>query len=56
MINKEHKYRTELFELLRGDLAEIVDTNEALDLLQDIFTSDVEDIDLEEIIKKVSAQ
>lgn len=56
MINKEHKYRIELFELLKGDLAEIVDTNEALDLLQDIFTSDIEDIDLEEIIKKVSAQ
>tara|TARA_B110000908_G_C10210525_1_gene429981 strand:+ start:1402 stop:1572 length:171 start_codon:yes stop_codon:yes gene_type:complete len=55
MINKEHKYRTELFELLKENLAEIVDTNEALDLLQDIFTSDVEDINNEEIIKKITS-
>jgi len=55
MINKEHKYREELFELLKADLAEIDDNEHILNLLRDIFTSNIEDINNEEIIKKLTS-
>ena len=55
MINKEHKYREELFELLKADLTEIDDTDDVLNLLRDIFTSNIEDINKEEIIKKLTS-
>ena len=55
MINKEHKYREELFELLKADLAEIDEDEDVLNLLRDIFTSNIEDINNEEIIKKLTS-
>lgn len=54
MINKEHKYREELFDLLKVDLAEIDDNNDVLNLLRDIFIADIENIKNEEVINKLT--
>ena len=54
MINKENKYKNELFELLKDDLAEGLDNEEVLNLLREVFTTDIEDIKNEEIIEKLT--
>ena len=54
MINKEHKYREELFNLLKPNLSEIDDNDDVLSLLREIFTADIEEINNEEIIKKLT--
>lgn len=54
MINKENKYRNELFELLKNDLTTITDNDEVLNLLRDIFLTDIEEINNEEIIDKLT--
>lgn len=51
MINNEHKYRTELFELLKEDLSNISDDQNISALLNEIFMSD--NIDNEGLIKKL---
>ena len=54
MINKENKYKNELFELLKDDLAETLDSEEVLNLLREVFVTDTEDIKNEEIIEKLT--
>ena len=54
MINKENKYKNELFELLKDDLAETIDNEEVLNLLREVFITDIEDIKNEEIIEKLT--
>ena len=54
MINKENKYKNELFELLKDDLAETIDNEEVLNLLREVFVADIEDIKNDEIIKKLT--
>ena len=54
MINKENKYKNELFELLKDDLAETIDNEEVLNFLRDVFITDTEDIKNEEIIEKLT--
>jgi len=54
MINKEDKYRNELFELFRDDLTTITDDEVVLKLLRDIFLTDIEEIKDAEIIDKLT--
>ena len=54
MINKENKYKNELFELLKDDLTERIDNEEVLNLLREVFITDIEDIKNEEIIEKLT--
>ena len=54
MINKENKYKNELFELLKDDLTERIDNEEVLNLLRELFITDIEDIKNEEIIEKLT--
>lgn len=54
MINKENKYKNELFELLKDDFTETVDNEEFLNLLRELFITDIEDIKNEEIIEKLT--
>jgi hypothetical protein len=54
MINKENKYKNELFELLKDDLSETIDSEEVLNLLREVFITDTEDIKNDEIIEKLT--
>lgn len=54
MINKEDKYRYELFELFKSDLETISDDEQILKLLEDVFLTDVEEINMEEILEKLT--
>ena len=54
MIYKENKYKNDLFELLKDDLAETIDNEEVLNLLREVFVADIEDIKNDEIIKKLT--
>lgn len=53
MINKEDKYRNELFELLKGDLETISNDKEILKLIKDIFLSNDNNLNHEEILDKL---
>ena len=52
MINKELKYRTELFELLKNDLSKISDNKEVINLIEEMFRSD--DMSIDEVVKKIT--
>lgn len=52
MINKELKYRTELFELLKNDLSKISNNKEVMNLIENMFVSD--DLSIEEVVKKIT--
>jgi hypothetical protein len=54
MINKENKYREEIFELLRSNLTEIDDSPDVLNLLKQIFITDEKDLSNDEIIDKLT--
>ncbi len=55
MINNENKYKNELFELLKDDFAETVDNNHKfLNLLRELFVTELKDIKNEEIIEKLN--
>ena len=51
MINKEDKYRNELFELFSENLKSISDDEKILNLMSEIFKSDK--IDSSELIEKL---
>lgn len=54
MINKEQKYRKELFELLKNNI-EIGNEHElTLKLIQEVFITDSKDINIEEILNKLT--
>lgn len=53
MKNKENKYREELFNLLKPIISEVDDNKEVLELLNDIFISNQNDLDIEKIINRV---
>ena len=54
MINKENKYNQELFELLKDKLVGIKEDEELLKILKEIFLTDIDKINEEEIINKIS--
>lgn len=54
MINKEDKYRSELLELFKSDLETISDNEHTLKLIEEVFLADLEDINMEEILKKLT--
>ena len=51
MINKEQKYRNELFELLKDNLDIDSEDNIPIALIQEVFLADTTDINVEEILK-----
>ena len=51
MINKEEKYREELFKLFESDLMNLCDDEVLLNILKDVFISGSSDKD--EILKKI---
>jgi hypothetical protein len=54
MINKEDKFRSELFKLFKNDLINITDDKEILNLFKDVFLSNQDDINSEQIIDKLT--
>lgn len=55
MINKEQKYRNELFELLKDNLEIDSEDNVPIALIQEVFLADTNDINVEEILKKLTS-
>ncbi|MEP5256352.1 MAG: hypothetical protein ABJQ39_14920 [Winogradskyella arenosi] len=55
MIDKEDKYRKELIKLFRNDLEEISDNEQTLKLIKEIFLKDIENINTEEILDKLTS-
>ncbi|WP_159018494.1 hypothetical protein [Algibacter sp. L3A6] len=55
MINKEQKYRKELFELLKGDFETGNENDLSLELIQEVFIADYKDINIEEILNKLTS-
>ena len=53
MINKEQQYRLELFELLKNDLRTISNDDKMLSLIKEVFLTDVDELNSEDIIKKL---
>lgn len=53
MINKEDKYRTELFELFKDDLTDINEDATILSLLSEIFMAKEDDLDNEILMNKL---
>ena len=53
MINKEQKYRNELFELLKDNLEIDSNDNVALGLIQQVFLADSQEVNFEEILNKL---
>ena len=53
MKNKENKYREELFNLLKPIISEVDDNKEILELLNEIFITNHNDLDIEEIKNRV---
>lgn len=55
MINKENKYKKELFELFKNDLQTISEDEKILGLLKEVFLTDTIDINTEEILDKLTS-
>ena len=55
MINKENKYNQELFELLKDKLSPVIkEDEETLKILEELFLTDIDEINENEIINKIS--
>lgn len=54
MINKEDKFKSELFELFKDDLVEISKDENIINLLRDLFTANENDIDIEVLLNKLT--
>ena len=54
MINKEDKFKKELFELFKDDLNEISNDENVINLLNDLFLTDEDDIDFEDLLSKLT--
>lgn len=54
MINKEQKYRKELFELLKSNIEISNEHERTLELIQEVFITDSKDINIEEILDKLT--
>ena len=54
MINKEDKFKEELFELFKEDLIEIHNDQNAINILQMIFMQDEKDIDCNDLLDKLT--
>jgi hypothetical protein len=54
MINKEDKFKKELFELFKDDLNEMSDNEKMINLLKDLFIIENDEIDLEGLINKLT--
>ncbi|MBU2922495.1 hypothetical protein KO504_14195 [Winogradskyella psychrotolerans] len=54
MINKEQKYRKELFELLKSNIEIGNEHERTLELIQEVFITDSKDINIEEILDKLT--
>ena len=54
MINKESKYREELFKLFEENLREITDDEALLQLMENLFNSNTDTLDNETLIKKLT--
>jgi hypothetical protein len=54
MINKEDKFKKELFELFKDDLNEISNDENVINLLKDLFLTNDDDIDYEDLLNKLT--
>lgn len=54
MINKEDKFKKELFNLFKDDLNEICNDEEVMDVLNKLFVDDEKDIDYEDLLDKLT--
>ena len=54
MINKEDKFKKELFELFKDDLNEIINDENVINLLKDLFLTNDDDIDFEDLLNKLT--
>jgi hypothetical protein len=51
--NKEDEYKKGIFDLLSDDFKETTDDTSTFGLLKELFLADIEDIDNEDILKKL---
>ena len=54
MINKEDKFKKELFELFKDDLNEMSDNENMINLLKELFITEEDEIDFEELLNKLT--
>jgi hypothetical protein len=54
MINKEDKFKKELFELFKDDLYEICNDEEVINILEKLFNEDEKNIDYEDLLDKLT--
>ena len=54
MINKEDKFKKELFELFKDDLKEMSNDENVINLLKDLFLTNDDDIDFEDLLNKLT--
>lgn len=54
MINKEDKFKKELFELFKDNLNEISNDENVINLLKDLFLTNDDDIDYEDLLNKLT--
>ena len=53
MINKENEYNKGIYDLLKVDFEQTTDDNVILDLIKDLFLTDLDDISNEDVVKKL---
>lgn len=51
--NKEDEYKKEIFDLLSDDFKETTNDTSTFNLLKELFLADIDDIDNEDILKKL---
>jgi hypothetical protein len=54
MINKEDKFKKELFELFKDDLNEICSDEEVMNVLKQLFIDDEKEIDYDDLLDKLT--
>jgi hypothetical protein len=54
MINKEDKFKKELFELFKEDLSEISDNENVVSILKDLFITNDDDINFDDLLNKLT--
>lgn len=54
MIDKDKKYREELFELLKSNLNEVDSDEDVWNLIKHIFITNSDEINTDDIIKKIT--
>ncbi|MCF6130131.1 hypothetical protein L1S35_10625 [Flavobacterium sp. AS60] len=55
MINKEDKFKKELFELFKDDLNEIINDEDVMNILEKLFMQDEKEIDCDDLLDKLTS-